>query len=109
MSHASRHCPFLNRADERCASYFNIDGLGHAYRFCFDRYKACPVYIQLLIERRVRRADAAAAEKSREHTPASAHQAPIAIPSAPIVQVSISAGPRINPAGASGLPASPGV
>ena len=102
----SRHCPFLNRADERCASHFSIDGLGHAYRYCFDRYKACPVYIQLLIERRVKRADAAAAEKSREHT---STEAPLAVASAPIVQVTISPGPRINPAGAPGLPASPGV
>jgi hypothetical protein len=102
----SRHCPFLNRADERCASYFSIDGLGHAYRYCFDRYKTCPVYIQLLIERRVKRADAAAAEKSREHTPT---QASLAVTTAPLVQVTLPPGPRINPAGAPGLPASPRV
>ena len=106
MSDVPRHCPFLNRADERCASHFNIDGLGHAYRFCFDRYKTCPVYIQLLIERRVRRADAAATEKSREPTPA---PAPLAVATAPIIEVTISAGPGINSAAAPGLPASPGV
>src|SRR5262245_27579490 len=90
MNQDGRHCPVLNRADDRCASYFNLDALDHAYRYCFDRYKTCPLYIQLLVERRVRRADAQAAEKSREHSPAASPQAL----AAPIVQVTVSAFPR---------------
>jgi hypothetical protein len=56
MSERADHCPFLNRADSRCAEHFNLDHLGYAFRFCFDRYKACPVYAELLSERRVKQA-----------------------------------------------------
>jgi hypothetical protein len=55
MSQSCRHCPFLNRADARCARHFTLDALQHAYEYCFDHYKACPTYIELLVERRVRR------------------------------------------------------
>jgi hypothetical protein len=50
------HCPFLNRADHRCSENFNLDRLGYAFHYCFDQYKACPNYIELLVERRVKRA-----------------------------------------------------
>jgi hypothetical protein len=53
------HCPFLNRSDARCAENFNIDHLQHAFKFCFGRYKACPSYVELLVERRIRRGEAA--------------------------------------------------
>jgi hypothetical protein len=56
----SRHCPFLNRAEERCAGHFSLEGLDRAFRYCFDRYTLCPAYLQLLVERRVRRSEAAA-------------------------------------------------
>ncbi|HTL28795.1 MAG TPA: hypothetical protein VL282_06240 [Tepidisphaeraceae bacterium] len=61
MSHEepAAHCPFLNRADSRCSENFNLDRLGHAFRYCFDKYKACPNYLELLVERRVRRATGA--------------------------------------------------
>ena len=59
MDDVVRHCPFLNRADGRCAEAFKLAGMSHAYRYCFDGYKTCPVYFELLIERRVRRGDAA--------------------------------------------------
>ena len=58
MDDIVRYCPFLNRADGRCAEAFKLDAIGYAYRFCFDRYKTCPVYFELLMERRVRRGDA---------------------------------------------------
>ncbi|HEX8341822.1 MAG TPA: hypothetical protein VF624_13005 [Tepidisphaeraceae bacterium] len=29
----------------------------HAYRHCFAEYKACPTYLELLVERRVRRCE----------------------------------------------------
>jgi hypothetical protein len=50
------HCPFLNRADSRCSNHFSLDRLNHAFDHCFDRYKSCPTYLELLVERRVRRA-----------------------------------------------------
>lgn len=53
------HCPFLNRADHRCSENFNLDRLGFAFRYCFDKYKACPNYLELLVERRVKRATGA--------------------------------------------------
>jgi len=56
MSDRVVHCPFLNRADSRCSNHFSLDRLGHAFEHCFDRYKTCPTYLELLVERRVRRA-----------------------------------------------------
>ena len=53
------HCPFLNRADSRCSENFNLDRMGYAFRYCFDQYKACPNYLELLVERRVKRASGA--------------------------------------------------
>lgn len=55
MSDRSSHCPFLNRADARCSNHFSLDRLGHAFGYCFGQYQACPVYLELLVERRVRR------------------------------------------------------
>ena len=57
-----QHCPFLNRADDRCSTHFRLDRLDEAFDHCFDRYPACAVYQQLLLERRVRRAEAAVFE-----------------------------------------------
>ena len=56
-SDRGQHCPFLNRADSRCGSHFTLERLEHAFAFCFDRYTACPVYLELLVERRVRRGE----------------------------------------------------
>ena len=53
------HCPFLNRSDGRCSEFFSLDHLQHAFEFCFDAYKACPVYAELLGERQERRQAAA--------------------------------------------------
>jgi hypothetical protein len=81
MSVQGQHCPFLNRADPRCAANFSLERLDHAFEYCFDRYQACPVYLDLLVERRVRRAsDAADAQPSQ---PPNQH-------AKPLVQVSIS-------------------
>jgi hypothetical protein len=51
------HCPFLNRADARCANHFSVDRLGYAFDFCFGSYKNCPTYLEMLVERRVRQAN----------------------------------------------------
>ena len=59
MPDRAKHCPFLNRSDARCSDHFNIDHLQHALGFCFGRYKACTTYVELLIERRILRNDAA--------------------------------------------------
>ena len=48
------HCPFLNRTDTRCGEHLTIDSLDHAFEYCFDVYAACPLYLELLIERRTR-------------------------------------------------------
>ncbi|MGN6505794.1 MAG: hypothetical protein ACTHM6_09540 [Tepidisphaeraceae bacterium] len=63
------HCPFLNRNDSRCADHFQVTHLQHAFRFCFDRYKACPTYLELLVERRVRHAEATHAAANTFHPP----------------------------------------
>jgi hypothetical protein len=55
MAEQAHHCPFLNRADPRCSRHFSLDSLDHAFKYCFDRYKTCPVYLELLVERRLRR------------------------------------------------------
>jgi hypothetical protein len=51
---ARHQCPFVNRPDSRCGQRLNIDRLDHAFKFCFDGYSACPVYLERLLERRVR-------------------------------------------------------
>ena len=56
-SDRGQHCPFLNRTDSRCGSHFTLERLEHAFAYCFDRYNACPVYLELLVERRVRRGE----------------------------------------------------
>jgi hypothetical protein len=60
MSDREHHCPFLNRADHRCSNFFSIESLQHAFEHCFDAYKACTVYQELLVERQARREAAAA-------------------------------------------------
>jgi hypothetical protein len=57
MPDQANHCPFLNRADERCSQHFSLDRLAYAFRYCFDGYVVCPTYLELLRERRVRRAN----------------------------------------------------
>ena len=49
-----RHCPFLNRNDERCTAHFRVDRLQHAFVHCFGDYAGCPSYREMLTERRVR-------------------------------------------------------
>ena len=61
------HCPFLNRPDDRCAEHFHLDDLGHAFAYCFDHYAACPVYVERLVERRVRQQVSVVASEGQEH------------------------------------------
>jgi len=78
MTQSCQHCPFLNRADARCARHFTLDDLEHAYKYCFDKYRACPTYIELLVERRVRRVEAGIAAGTVEVSLAGSE--PIAAP-----------------------------
>jgi hypothetical protein len=59
MSDREPHCPFLNRADHRCSTFFSIEQLQHAFEHCFHAYKSCSVYQELLVERQARRNQAA--------------------------------------------------
>ncbi len=58
MSERAIHCPFLNRSDTRCSSHFSLDRLNDAFEQCLDAYQACPVYLEMLAERRQRRGEA---------------------------------------------------
>ena len=60
MPDRANHCPFLNRSDHRCSGFFSIEQLRHAFEHCFDAYKSCGVYAELLAERQARRGQAAA-------------------------------------------------
>lgn len=62
MPSIGQHCPFLNRADVRCSDAFSLEKLDHTFEYCFGRYTSCPVYVELLIERRVRRSTAASTD-----------------------------------------------
>jgi len=55
MSDQCNHCPFLNRADVRCSTFFSLDRLEHTFDYCFGAYQECGVYPELLVERRLRR------------------------------------------------------
>lgn len=55
MSDHGHHCPFLNRSDSRCSRNFSLDRLNNTYDYCFGQYAACSIYLELLVERRVRR------------------------------------------------------
>lgn len=54
MADHGQHCPFLNRTETRCSTNFSLDRLGHAFAHCFGQYETCPVYAELLGERRQR-------------------------------------------------------
>ncbi|HEX4795030.1 MAG TPA: hypothetical protein VH370_14645 [Humisphaera sp.] len=59
MADRAQHCPFLNRADDRCSASFSLDHLDRAFDYCFGSYSVCPVYAELLAERQSRRESAA--------------------------------------------------
>lgn len=126
------YCPFLNRADERCSSSFRLDHLGDAFGRCFDRYRTCDVYHELLLERQVRRAEALAMHVAQPGSqadgspcgwpasPVSTSAVPHEQPAAPLalVQVTIAQGviaqgllahrDPLSAAGDAGVPAAPG-
>ena len=54
MPDHGRHCPFLNRSQPGCSAYLTLERLRHAFEYCFDEYQTCPLYSELLVERRLR-------------------------------------------------------
>jgi hypothetical protein len=75
MDAGHEQCPFLNRSQQRCSPYFSIEQLEHVLSHCFDEYRACDVYLELLRERQRRHrryrlgsaASAVPGESSRDH------------------------------------------
>jgi hypothetical protein len=53
MPKPMQSCPFLDGGDRRCSNCFQLEHLNRAFKFCFGRYKACPTYLQLQVERRM--------------------------------------------------------
>ncbi len=47
-------CPFVDNRDIRCAGHLSLENISSAFEHCADRYKECPVYRRLLLERRTR-------------------------------------------------------
>ena len=83
MPSCDSHCPFLNREDRRCSEHFQVTDLQHAFTYCFGSYKACPSYLEMLVERRVRRIQAHATQSYVSLTiggrsDLAAHQSPAA-------------------------------
>lgn len=68
MPDQGSHCPFLNRADGRCATFFSLDRLEHAFAYCFGQYHQCRFYVELLVERRVRRLSGCCADDGDDGT-----------------------------------------
>ncbi len=45
-------CPFLEKADIRCAGHLTLQNLMQAFADCAHYYQACPVFCQLMDEDR---------------------------------------------------------
>ncbi|NLW86861.1 MAG: hypothetical protein GXY38_08305 [Planctomycetes bacterium] len=43
-------CPFINKADNRCANHWTLRNIMQTFLHCADSYHACPVYRTLLQE-----------------------------------------------------------
>jgi hypothetical protein len=107
-SEQAQHCPFLNRADTRCSDAFSLEKLDHAYKYCFGRYTFCSIYMELLVERRLRRSGAAVMSSTAEQDDA------CKTGTQRVIQVSVRRPPGADrdakhPARGQGLPALPGV
>jgi len=68
MSAPVNHCPFLNRADDRCSMHFSLDRLDSAFEHCFGEYSSCAVYREQLAERREARINASLGRDSADAT-----------------------------------------
>ena len=68
MEHPQQ-CPFIERVDHRCSCNFSLERLDHAFDVCFDRYKSCPLYRELMAERRTKRGKHEAADHPSDIVP----------------------------------------
>jgi hypothetical protein len=64
---ANHQCPFVNRPDSRCSGRLSIDSLEHAFAHCFSAYNTCPVYVERLLERRVRQISRPVTDHGKRH------------------------------------------
>jgi hypothetical protein len=69
LEHAE-YCPFLDRGDRRCSAHLNLDNLEHALDHCFNRYKACPIHMQLSVASRVQQIARASVSVTLTFSPA---------------------------------------
>lgn len=44
-------CPFVDKAESRCAGHWTLQNVGRAFQHCADNYEDCPVYLNLIHER----------------------------------------------------------
>lgn len=65
----ANQCPFIDRIDHRCSSNFSLERLNHAFDHCFDNYKACPLFQEMMAERRLRRVMTAAGDPHGQPEP----------------------------------------
>lgn len=56
MSDCGDECPFLNIMDHRCAQCLSLQSLDYAFEYCLDEYRACGIYVDMILERQLRRA-----------------------------------------------------
>ncbi len=80
----ARHCPFLNREDERCAPQFSIGHLDFALDHCCGQYADCPAYRAQVAERQSARR-AAAHEEVRHAAPQAVTITPITLDGRPAI------------------------
>jgi hypothetical protein len=45
-------CPFVDKADARCAPHLTLGNLARAFAHCADHYTECPVYRELIAHAR---------------------------------------------------------
>jgi hypothetical protein len=48
-------CPYLDKADPRCAACLSLRDLSRAFAYCAGQYRACQVYHKLASEQLERR------------------------------------------------------
>ena len=42
-------CPFVDQGDGRCAAHLTMKNLDSAFEHCADRFSACPIFQELLV------------------------------------------------------------
>lgn len=55
-------CPYIDRADLRCANRLTVLNLRETFQFCFGQPESCAVYCQICLEESRRNAAVAIAQ-----------------------------------------------